>query len=1217
MERLFYHIYVCVQRHRVWACVVALAFLFGCAFVASKLRFEEDITQIIPKSDKADEMSKVIRQINFADKITVLIQRGDTVASRRLSETATAFADALATDTIYIRQLSGQIGQEEMASAYDFVYQHLSLFLDTADYQNIAEKTTKDSINQHVAQNYKTLLSPTGLVMSGFIQKDPLGLALMGLKKLQKSSVGDNFMLYDGFISTKDTAQMLLFIDPKYQGADTEHNTLLVEKLYSLQDSLNKRFEGQTTLSYYGAAFIAVANAKQIKRDISTTVLISVSVLMLLLIFFYRKIYIPLLVFIPTVFATLFAIACLYLYKPVISAISLSIGAVLIGITIDYALHVLTHFKKSGEVKQLYQELTRPILMSGATNAVVFLCLLFVHSEALIDLGIFASICIFSSAIFTLLIVPHLYRPKKQMQYSSWMDKLASFPFEKSRGLIGLCAVVILISCFTSGRVGYNPNIAGLNFVPEAIKKVEAKLDKLTNTSSKSLYLVSTGRSFEEAAQKADALNQSLENAKSQKEIIDYNGLHYIPLSSRLQAEKIEQWNSFWSSQKREQVAQDLITAGERYGFTEATHGAFYTLLAQPQSTLSLADFSAWTAVGLSDFVAENTNFFTISSLVKLDDAKKASFLRKIERENEVVVIDRQQLNETFLGQLREDFNRLVGYSSFAVLLILWLFFRRIELVLLSAIPIGLTGLVTAGLMGLFGLEFNIFSAIVCTLVFGHGVDFSIFMTAALQKQYTSGKDELQTYRTSILLAVLTTVLAIGALIFAKHPALISISSVTLVGVFAAVIITFVFYPILFRFFITNRAKNGKSPFTITILLFSLLFFAYYGLGCLVISFFGRIVLRLVPISKQKRDAVFRKTMSKFMKSVLYFHPLTRNKTLNPYNESFVRPAVVIANHSSFLDTLSMGMLFPKGIFLVNDWVWNSPVFGRAVRALGFYPVSKGLEDGLKDLRQKVREGYSLIVFPEGTRSYDNRVKRFHKGAFYLAEQLDVDVLPVYLLGNGDVLPKGDILIFKGPLMAIIGKRILANDISYGDTYSDRTKRISQMFRKEHRKWRLELEDADYFREKLLLAYYYKDEDILLAVTKHFDQWKKHFHELHPLLGNKTKIVHVSESYGEMDYLLSLQNGDRRVVGVIADGEKRQVAESIYWKKHRRVTFVERLEHAEGEVLLLSSTEACTDFPQDVLLSFTEIYTFNPEPALVRFGWSEYPLSTNIIKYSR
>src|SRR5690606_32943838 len=95
-----------------------------------------------------------------------------------------------------------------------------------------------------------------------------------------------------------------------------------------------------------------------IKTDISTTVLISMSVLMLLLILFYRKIYIPLLVFIPTVFAALFGMACLYLYKPVISAISLSVAAVLIGITIDYALHILTHYKKSGNVRALYRELT-------------------------------------------------------------------------------------------------------------------------------------------------------------------------------------------------------------------------------------------------------------------------------------------------------------------------------------------------------------------------------------------------------------------------------------------------------------------------------------------------------------------------------------------------------------------------------------------------------------------------------------------------------------------------------------------------------------------------------------------------------------------------------------------------------------------------------------------------------------------------------------------
>src|SRR5690606_33958047 len=509
-------------------------------------------------------------------------------------------------------------------------------------------------------------------------------------------------------------------------------------------------------------------------------------------------------------------------------------------------------------------------------------------------------------------------------------------------------------------------------------------LDRLTNTSSKSVYVVSTGETFEDAAQKTDRLMSNLNAAKTKTEIVDYNGL-MIPLSTTLQQEKINKWNQFWERQHTDNLISRLQKEGERYGFEAETHADFYALLKERPKALGWRDFQLQRALGVSDFVAERNGFFTISTLVKLNDAKREPFLRVMEKNADVLVVDRQNMNETFLGQLRDDFNRLVSYSFFAVLFILWVFFRRFELVLLSAIPIGLTGLVTAGLMGLFGLEFNIFSAIVCTLVFGHGVDFSIFMTAALQRQYTTGKEELQTYRTSILLAVLTTVLAIGALIFAKHPALISISSVSLIGVFSAILITFVFYPILFRFFISNRAVRGKSPFTIPVLLFSLLLFTYYGLGCLVISFIGRVLLRLVPIGEKRRDWFFRKSMSVFMKSVLYFHPLTKNKTINMENETFQQPAVIIANHSSFLDTLSMGMLAPKGIFLVNNWVWKSPIFGRAVRALGFYPVSQGLENGLPELREKVAHGYSLIVFPEGTRSYDNVLKRFHKGAFYLA----------------------------------------------------------------------------------------------------------------------------------------------------------------------------------------------------------------------------------------
>lgn len=1210
MHLFFYHIYCWVQRHKLLSSTVALVFLATFAFLASKIRFEEDITQIIPKSEKSDLTTKAIRQINFSDKITVLLERTAQADVEDLASLAQQVVDTLSKDTVYIKEVTGQLGDDAIGTVYDFVYQHIPFFLDTADYDSLEAQLSSQEIAKKMAANYETLSSPSGFVLGEFIEKDPLGIAVMGLKKMQRISVGDNFLLYDGFITSRDSTQMLLFMSPKYEGAETERNKYFVEKLYALQRGWNTEFSGKVTVSYFGSALVAVANADQIKGDILKTIVISMAVLMLLLVLFYRKLYIPLLVFIPTLFAAVFALGCLYLYKPVISAISLSIGAVLIGITIDFALHILTHFKKNTDVKVLYKELTKPLLMSGTTNAVAFLCLLFVHSTALIDLGIFASITLVSSAVFTLLIIPHLYKNKEELKHNTWLDRIGAFPFERSKFLIAICTIVIFISLFTSGKVKFNNDLAGLNYMPDHLAKTEARLDKLTNTSAKSLYVVATGNMLDTALQRNEEIASFLAKAKSKGLILDYSNVGDLLEPVHMQKCKINVWNAFWQKADKNRVMQDLEREGDRYGFTGEAYHTFFSLLHTPFEPMQLADLEQLPNTGIRDFVVERNGFFTVSSLVKLKEENRAEVVAALEKLKGAVVVDRKQLNETFLGKLKDDFNALIGYSSLAVLFILWLFFRRLELVLLAAVPIGLTGLVTAGLMGLFGLEFNIFSAIVCTLVFGHGVDFSIFMTAALQKQYSTGDDELQVFRTSILLAVLTTVLAIGALVFAKHPALISISSVSLIGVFAAVLITFVFYPIVFRFFITNRTKQGKSPFTIPILFWSILLFAYYGLGCLLISFFARLLLPIIPLSGERKDRWLRRLIARFMKSVLYGYPLVKNKIWNPYSETFEKPAVVIGNHSSFLDTLTMGMLVPKMIFLVNDWVWKSPIFGRAVRILGFYPTSNGVEGSLDFLRDKVAKGYSIVVFPEGTRSYDNQVKRFHKGAFYLAEKLGLDIVPVFIHGNGDVLPKGDMLIFPGKLRPFIGQRIAAVDLSFGVTYAERTKAISTYYKEQYTLQRLELEDVTYFIPKIKLAYLYKDDEIVFSVRNSLDRWKEVFYQLNRRTQAGNRWLHWSDSYGELDYLLSLQQGKRKIVGWIADDVKRKVADSIYWSKNRSVHFVEQAEVAD--ILLISKKLLTADYTWDGWQNFPIIINIDQDNNLNFLGSSGFILESQL-----
>ena len=136
------------------------------------------------------------------------------------------------------------------------------------------------------------------------------------------------------------------------------------------------------------------------------------------------------------------------------------------------------------------------------------------------------------------------------------------------------------------------------------------------------------------------------------------------------------------------------------------------------------------------------------------------------------------------------------------------LFYRNLKLTLVTIIPILITWFLTLGLMGLFKLEFNIFSIIISTFIFGLGVDYSIFMTTALQSQTKNKITTIATFRASIILSVISTILGVGVLLFAKHPALHSLALISIIGITSAMFISFIIQPILYRLFISNFKKE-------------------------------------------------------------------------------------------------------------------------------------------------------------------------------------------------------------------------------------------------------------------------------------------------------------------------------------------------------------------------------------------------------------------------
>ena len=152
--------------------------------------------------------------------------------------------------------------------------------------------------------------------------------------------------------------------------------------------------------------------------------------------------------------------------------------------------------------------------------------------------------------------------------------------------------------------------------------------------------------------------------------------------------------------------------------------------------------------------------------------------------------------------------------------------------------------------------------------------------------------------------------------------------------------------------------------------------------------------------------------------------------------EDFSRPAIITCNHQSHLDLLAMLALTPKLVTLTANWVWYNPLYGFIIREADFLPASKGLDEIAPRLRELVDKGYSIAVYPEGTRSLDGSIGRFHQGAFYLADKFDLDILPGVLFGAGKALPKHGRVLRSGPIRLEIDPRIPQEELKkQGDTY--------------------------------------------------------------------------------------------------------------------------------------------------------------------------------------
>lgn len=243
--------------------------------------------------------------------------------------------------------------------------------------------------------------------------------------------------------------------------------------------------------------------------------------------------------------------------------------------------------------------------------------------------------------------------------------------------------------------------------------------------------------------------------------------------------------------------------------------------------------------------------------------------------------------------------------------------------------------------------------------------------------------------------------------------------------------------------------KLFRLLMTILRTLYSLLL---YLIACFCILLPYTALLNVLRRDKQQKAESLRKLLYRLTRFVVFQHGIPGVRcTVDRGGETFDRPAVIICNHQSHLDLMLMLSQTPKMIVLTNDWVWNSPFFGKVLQNAEYYPVSMGIDSMLPKLKDLVERGYSIAVYPEGTRSKDCRIGRFHKGAFHIASALKLDILPFVEYGAGQVLPKGGKYLRRGDIRLQINKRIPYEEYTQYGTSQE----IASRFRKYYRELRV------------------------------------------------------------------------------------------------------------------------------------------------------------------
>lgn len=736
-----------------WATVVLLAL----GLLSQGPAIQSDLGQFLPQSDETGS-SLLLDTLRDGPGSRLLLLDLSGAEPPQLAASTKQLAAALSA-TPYFQHILGagtSLPEEEQALLFRYRYLLNATSLDAS------------ILRQAIQQRLQELAIGAPTPRSE-LRADPIAQHRKTLLRLSDNN-GPQRSQGVWFSSDQQHAMLLLHTAAPAFALDQQEQTLT-----AIDHAFSTLAQPQLTLTLSGPPRFGVESRQLIRSESQQLTLVASFGVALILLLAFRSFAAALLVALPLLSGIIAGAAAVLLLFGSLHGITLAFGITLIGLAVDYPIHLFSHGGRKATATQLW-----PTMRLGVVTSVVgFSALLLSDFTGLAQMGLFAIIGLIVAASVTRWVLPALHPAGYRLHI-----QLPPFLNRQGRGLSVWLAPLLLLLSLTllvlSGDSIWESRLDRLSPIPPAQLEQDKLLRQRLNAPEPGQLLLLEDASQEQLLQRCEALTQQLLAARESGVLESFNSpTHYLP-SARQQTLNRD------ALPTSESLATMLTKASSGLPFRKGVFQPFIdeVVLSKGLPPLTPADLDGTlTGLRLASLLREKNGRHY--ALVTLGGIHQPEALKSIARSAAARYLDLPREAAQLVDRYREETLRLMGFGILAILLLLAVTLRNLRRVVLVALPVLTAIAADSALLYLFGQPLSLFHLSSLLLVLGIGLDYGLFADRC-----RSSNEGCRETASALLLCSATTLLVFGLLALSAVPVLHAIGLTVSIGILLTLLLT-------------------------------------------------------------------------------------------------------------------------------------------------------------------------------------------------------------------------------------------------------------------------------------------------------------------------------------------------------------------------------------------------------------------------------------------